>query len=81
MFKGIRLIPDDTTYKFMQISRFGYLVSGILCALSILLFVVNGLNMGVDFKGGTVITILLPAAPAGTPWPPTAAGASDARSI
>lgn len=32
-------------------------------------------------EGGTVITILLPAAPAGTPWPPTAAGASDARSI
>lgn len=31
-------------------------------------------------EGGTVISILLPAAPAGTPWPPTAAGASDARS-
>ena len=31
--------------------------------------------------GGTVITILLPAAPAGTPWPPTAVGASDAQSI
>lgn len=57
MFKGIRLIPDDTKYKFMQISRFGFLISGILCALSILLFVVNGLNMGIDFKGGTVITI------------------------
>jgi preprotein translocase SecF subunit len=57
MFKGIRLIPDDTKYKFMRISRFGYLVSGILCALSIILFAVNGLNMGVDFKGGTVITI------------------------
>ena len=40
MFKGIRLIPDDTKLKFMQISRYGYLVSGILCALSILLFAV-----------------------------------------
>jgi preprotein translocase subunit SecF len=57
MFKGIRLIPDDTKLKFMQISRYGYLVSGILCALSLLLFAVNGLNMGIDFKGGTVITI------------------------
>lgn len=55
--KGIRLIPDDTKIAFMRFSRFGYLVSGILCAASILLFVFVGLNMGVDFKGGTVITI------------------------
>lgn len=55
--KGIRLIPDDTKIPFMRYSRFGYLVSGILCAASILLFVFVGLNMGVDFKGGTVITI------------------------
>jgi preprotein translocase subunit SecF len=55
--KGIRLIPDDTKIPFMRFSRFGYLVSGILCAASIILFAVVGLNMGVDFKGGTVITI------------------------
>ena len=55
--KGIRLIPDDTKIPFMRFSRFGYLVSGILCAASILLFAFVGLNMGVDFKGGTVVTI------------------------
>jgi preprotein translocase subunit SecF len=55
--KGIRLIPDDTKIPFMRFSRFGYLVSGILCAASIVLFALVGLNMGVDFKGGTVITI------------------------
>ena len=55
--KGIRLIPDDTKIPFMKFSRYGYLVSGILCAASILLFAFVGLNMGVDFKGGTVITI------------------------
>jgi preprotein translocase subunit SecF len=55
--KGIRLIPDDTKIPFMRFSRFGYFVSGILCAASLLLFIFNGLNMGVDFKGGTVITI------------------------
>jgi preprotein translocase SecF subunit len=55
--KGIRFIPDDTKIPFMRVSRFGYLVSGILCAASLLLFIFNGLNMGVDFKGGTVITI------------------------
>ena len=41
----------------MRFSRFGYLVSGLLCALSIILFATVGLNVGVDFKGGTVITI------------------------
>ena len=55
--KGIRFIPDGTTLRFMRISRFGYLASGILCALSLVLFLTVGLNVGVDFKGGTVITI------------------------
>ena len=55
--KGIRFIPDDTKFQFMRFSRFGYIVSGLLCALSIILFATVGLNVGVDFKGGTVITI------------------------
>jgi preprotein translocase subunit SecF len=55
--KPIRLIPDDTKIAFMKVSRFGYFMSGILCALSIILFATVGLNMGVDFKGGTVLTI------------------------
>ncbi len=55
--KPIRFIPDDTKIPFMKFSRFGFFVSGILCAASILLLAFVGLNLGVDFKGGTVITI------------------------
>ena len=55
--KPIRFIPDDTKIAFMRVSRFGFFISGILCAASILLFVFVGLNVGVDFKGGTVVTI------------------------
>ncbi len=55
--KPIRFIPDDTKIAFMRLSRFGFFVSGLLCAASILLFVFVGLNVGVDFKGGTVVTI------------------------
>jgi preprotein translocase subunit SecF len=55
--KPIRLIPDDTKIPFMKFSRFGFFVSGILCTASLLLFLFVGLNVGVDFKGGTVITI------------------------
>ena len=56
-WKPIRLIPDDTKYPFMRLSRFGFFLSGILCAASILLFATIGLNYGIDFKGGSVITI------------------------
>jgi preprotein translocase subunit SecF len=56
-WKPIRLIPDDTKYPFMRLSRFGFFVSGILCAISIALFATIGLNYGIDFKGGSVITI------------------------
>ena len=56
-FKPIRFIPDDTKFPIMRLSRFGFFLSGILCAAAILLFVFVGLNVGVDFKGGTVITI------------------------
>ena len=56
-WKPVRLIPDDTKYPFMRLSRFGFFVSGILCILAIALFVFKGLNYGIDFKGGSVITI------------------------
>jgi preprotein translocase subunit SecF len=56
-WKPIRLIPDDTKYPFMRLSRFGFFISGLLCAASIVLFATFGLNYGIDFKGGSVITI------------------------
>ncbi len=56
-YKPIRFIPDDTEIPFMRLSRFGFFVSGLLCVASILLFIFVGLNVGVDFKGGTVISI------------------------
>jgi preprotein translocase subunit SecF len=55
--KPIRFIPDDTKIAFMRLSRFGFFLSGVLCLASLLLFFFVGLNVGVDFKGGTVVTI------------------------
>ena len=55
--RGFRFIPDNTKLPFMRWSRYGFFVSGILCALSIFAFVTLGLNYGVDFKGGTMIQI------------------------
>jgi preprotein translocase subunit SecF len=39
------------------LSRFGFFLSGLLCLGSIVLFATVGLNYGIDFKGGTVMTI------------------------
>jgi preprotein translocase SecF subunit len=41
----------------MRLSRYGFFLSGLLCLASLLLFFFVGLNVGVDFKGGTVVTI------------------------
>jgi preprotein translocase subunit SecF len=56
-WKPFRPIPDGTNIPFVFWSRYGYIISGILCALSIFLFAYQGLNYGIDFKGGSVITI------------------------
>jgi preprotein translocase subunit SecF len=56
-WKPFRPIPDGTNIPFVFWSRYGYIISGILCALSIVLFAYQGLNYGIDFKGGSVITI------------------------
>ena len=56
-FKPIRFIPDDTRFPIMRWSRFGFFLSGLLSLASVLLFIFVGLNVGVDFKGGTVMTI------------------------
>ncbi len=56
-WKPVRLIPDNTKYPFMRWSRFGFFLSGILCTASIIIFATVGLRYGIDFKGGSVITI------------------------
>jgi preprotein translocase SecF subunit len=56
-FKPVRFIPDDTKIPIMRLSRFGFFFSGLLSLASVLLFIFVGLNVGVDFKGGTVMTI------------------------
>jgi preprotein translocase subunit SecF len=53
----LRLIPDDTKYPFMKWARIRTPISLALIVLSFALFFTVGLNVGIDFKGGTVIEV------------------------
>jgi preprotein translocase subunit SecF len=58
---GVRLVPDDTTIPFMRGRFAGLIVSAVLSLASIVLFFHPGLNYGIDFRGGVVVEMRLPA--------------------
>lgn len=62
----LRLIPDDTKFSFMRFRKFAFPLSGGLSVASILLFLLVGLNYGVDFIGGTMIEVQSRQGPANT---------------
>lgn len=51
----LRLWPDSTTFRFMRWRRVSFPFSAILSLLIIGLFLTQGLNFGIDFRGGTLI--------------------------
>ncbi len=51
----LRLVKQDTSYDFFSRSKMWLGLSVILMVLSIGSFLVQGLNYGIDFKGGTTI--------------------------
>ncbi len=53
----IRVIKDDTSFKFMRHRRISFPLSAIGIVTSIVLFFVVSLNFGIDFKGGTLVEL------------------------
>lgn len=53
----IRIVPDDTKFKFVSRRRFSYPFSAFLSVLTVTLFMTVGLNFGIDFKGGTLLEL------------------------
>jgi preprotein translocase subunit SecF len=51
----LKLVPNDTSINFLKHRRIALIFSLFLVASSIGLFVVKGLNLGIDFKGGILI--------------------------
>ncbi len=55
--RPFHFIPDNTNIRFMRYARVGIIASIVACVMSIGLFIAFGLNLGIDFKGGTLIEI------------------------
>ncbi len=55
--KGIHPVPADTDIKFVSYGKLASMVSSAGIVASIVLFLVLGLNYGIDFIGGTLVEI------------------------
>ena len=53
--RKLRLIPDNTTFRFMRARRAVFSISIALSVLSVIIFFAIGPQYGIDFKGGTLI--------------------------
>ena len=53
----LRLVPENTNLPFMRWSKIGLPFSAISIVLSLVAFFVLGLNLGIDFRGGTLIEV------------------------
>ena len=57
MFGLNKIIPVNPDYKFLKHRKKFYIASGVAIFLSLILIFFKGLNLGIDFKGGTLIEI------------------------
>ncbi len=55
--KLLRLTPENTKFPFMRFRRVSYPFSAFLSICSVLMFVVWGMNFGIDFAGGTLMEL------------------------
>ena len=59
----LRLVRQETKFDFFAASKMWLGISALLMVLSLGLFFVKGLNYGIDFRGGTMITAATTDAP------------------
>lgn len=52
-----RFVPDGTKIPFLDWRRFALIASVIACIGSVGVFAAQGLNLGIDFKGGSAIEV------------------------
>lgn len=55
--KFISFFPSEPKINFMGTRLWTYIISGTLFVLSVVLFLIRGLNLGIDFTGGTLLQV------------------------
>ncbi|WP_421723503.1 protein translocase subunit SecF [Bauldia sp.] len=55
--RRLRLIPDDTHFRFMWLRRFAFPLSIVLSIISVAAFILIGPQYGIDFRGGTLMEL------------------------
>ncbi len=55
--KLLRLAPENTKFPFMRFRRVSYPFSAFMSIVSVVLFLLVGLNFGIDFAGGTLFEL------------------------
>lgn len=53
--KLLRIIPDNTRFGFMRFRRVSFPFSALASIVAVVAFLTMGMNVGIDFKGGTVV--------------------------
>tara|TARA_Y100000590_G_scaffold379313_1_gene446893 strand:+ start:344 stop:1252 length:909 start_codon:yes stop_codon:yes gene_type:complete len=57
MFGFNKIIPQNSNLSFMSYRKYFIIISILLIFISIILLSFKGLNLGIDFKGGTLIEV------------------------